>query len=193
MLINLRGTSGAGKTTVVRALMGLCPNKAIYGALGPRSPEAYALTLPSCASVFVLGPYTTPCGGCDRILPFALVPALIEKYAQQGHVVFEGLLMSTFYGAIGRLTETRGSVVMFLDTPVDVCIARVEARRAAAGNSRPLDPKLMIQKYHTIARLKERFGSRAMSVRDSDAPTTIMRLLQHTPAREERVGAVQPA
>src|SRR5262249_29980519 len=87
MLINLRGTSGAGKTTVVRALMAQCSHKAIYGALGPRLPEAYELTLPLCDPVYVIGPYLTPCGGCDRILPFALVPQLIEKYAQQGHVV----------------------------------------------------------------------------------------------------------
>jgi thymidylate kinase len=182
MLINVRGTSGAGKTTVVRNLMAQCSHQALHGALGPRLPEAYELTLPLCDPVFVLGPYLTPCGGCDRILPFALVPQLIEKYAAQGHVVFEGLLMSTFYGAIGRLLmETRDSVVLFLTTPLDVCIARVEARRRAAGNFRPFDPKLLTQKHATIARLKDKFGARAMSVSDRDATATIMRLLQHTP------------
>jgi thymidylate kinase len=180
MLINVRGTSGAGKTTVVRALMAQCSHKAIYGVL-PRLPEAYELTLPRCDPVFVIGPYLTPCGGCDRIQPFALVPQLIEKYARQGHVVFEGLLMSTFYGAIGKLMEMWDSVVMFLDTPLELCIERVEARRRAAGNFRPFNPKLLAQKYATIARQKDKFGARAMSVSDSDATATIMRLLQHTP------------
>ena len=157
--------------------MAQCSHKAIYGVLGARLPEAYELTLPLCDPVYVIGPYLTPCGGCDRILPFALAPQLIEKYAQQGHVVFEGLLMSTFYGAIGRLMETRDSVVMFLDTPLELCIERVEARRRAAGNFRPFNPKLLTQKHATIGRLKDKFGARAMSVSDSDATETIMRLL----------------
>jgi hypothetical protein len=173
MLINLRGTSGAGKSTIVRALMAQCSHKAIYGALG-RLPEAYAL----CAGqAFVIGPYTTECGGCDRVLPFALVPQLIQRYAQQGHVVFEGLLISTCYGVIGRLLEAHDSRLLFLDTPLEVCIARVEARRRAAGNFRPFNPKLLIEKYNTITRLKGKFGSRAMSVSARDASATIMRLL----------------
>src|SRR5262249_15014544 len=101
MLVNLRGTSGSGKSTVVRKLMAQCMRKPIYDMFGLRQPEAYKLTLPQPA--FVIGPYTKRpnlCGGCDRILPFALVPQLIEKYAQHGHVVFEGLLIATCYGVI---------------------------------------------------------------------------------------------
>jgi hypothetical protein len=169
MLINVRGTSGSGKSTAVLGLLAQCPHKPIYGALG-RLPEAYAL----CAQpVFVIGPYTSNCGGCDRILPFALVLQLIEKYAKQGDVVFEGLLMSTFYGDIGRLMETQDSVVMFLDTPLEVCIARVKARRGG----RPFNPKLLTQKHGTIARLKDKFGARAMSASDRDATAAIMKLL----------------
>jgi len=182
MLINLRGPSGSGKSTAVLGVLAQCPHRPIYGALG-RLPEAYAL----CARpVFVIGPYTTHCGGCDRILPFALVPQLIERYAALGHVVFEGLLMSTFYGAIGRLLmEARDAAVLFLNTPVETCIARVEARRRAAGNVRPFNSKLLAQKHATIARLKPKFGTRAVSVSDRDATAIIMRLLstsaQHTP------------
>jgi thymidylate kinase len=175
MLINLRGCNGAGKSTVIRTLMAQCPHKAIYGVLGPRLPEAYALMLPQ--PVFVIGPYTTDCGGCDRILPFALVPQLIEKYAHQGHVIFEGLLIATCYGVIGKLMEAHESVVMFLDTPLRVCIERVKARRATAGNFRPFNPKLVAQKYATIARLKHKFGPRAMWVSDCDAVATIMQIL----------------
>jgi hypothetical protein len=170
MLINLRGTSGSGKSTAVLGLLVQCPHKRIYGALG-RLPEAYAL----CAQpVFVIGPYVSNCGGCDRILPFALVPQLIEKYAQRGDVVFEGLLLSTFYGEVGRMMERRDAAVMFLDTPLEVCIARVKARRGG----RPFNPKLLTQKHATIARLKDKFGARALLVSDRDATATIMRLLR---------------
>jgi hypothetical protein len=185
MLINIRGTSGAGKTTVVRALMAQCPHEPIYGVLGPRSPEAYKLR---SAPVFIIGPYTTPCSGCDRIQPFARVPRLLEQYASKGHVVFEGLLMSTFFGDVGKmLMEAQDSAVLFLNTALETCIARVEARRAAAGNFRPFNPGGTIQKHATIMRLRERFGGRAMSVSDRDAPATIMRLLAITPDSGERV------
>jgi thymidylate kinase len=177
VIINVRGTSGAGKTTVVRSLMAQCPHQAILGVLGLRLPEAYELKLPRCEPVYIIGPYLTPCGGCDRILPFALIPTLIEKYAQQGHVLFEGMLIATCYGVIGQLLmETPDSTVLFLDTPLDVCIARVKARRRAAGNLRPFNPKLLAQKHATIARLKDKFGTRAISVSDRDATATIMRL-----------------
>jgi hypothetical protein len=49
--------------------------------------------------------------------------------------------------------------------------------RRAAGNFRPFNPKLLIEKYNTIARLKGKFGPRAMVVSDSDAVATIIRLL----------------
>jgi hypothetical protein len=97
MLINLRGTSGSGKSTAVLGLLAQCPHKPIYGALG-RLPEAYGL--------------------CAR--------------------------------------------------PV----------RGAAGNFRPFNPNLLTQKYHTISKLKDKFGDRAVSVSDRDATATIMRLLR---------------
>ena len=184
MLINLRGTSGSGKTNAVLGVLAQCAHKPIYGALG-RLPEAYAL----CAGqAFVIGPYTSECGGCDRILPFALVPQLIQKYAQQGHVVFEGLLISTCYGVIGRLLEAHDSRLLFLDTPLEVCIARVKARRAAASNFRPFNLNLLTQKHATIARLKDKFGTRAMSVSDSNATATIMRLLPDSGEHVRRRG-----
>src|SRR5262245_48356036 len=149
MLINLRGTSGSGKSTVVRNLMAQTGCKPIYGALGLRLPEAYQLKLPQ--PVYVLGPYTTACGGgCDQVQPFALIPEMIERYAKRGCVIFEGLLMSTFFGEVGRLLmETGDSAVMFLDTPLRICIDRVKARRRAAGNFRPFNSNLLAQKYAT--------------------------------------------
>ena len=56
-------------------------------------------------------------------------------------------------------------------------IKRVKARRRAAGNLRPFNPKLLAQKYDQIARLKDRFGVRAISVSNHDAAAIVMRLL----------------
>ena len=108
MVINLRATNGAGKSTAIRALMEKSNVHPIFGTtFGLRCPEGYKARLPQVeADVFVLGPYTAQCGGCDRIQPYDLIPRLIEKYAVQGHLIFEGALISTCWGAIGRPTVT---------------------------------------------------------------------------------------
>jgi hypothetical protein len=68
MLINLRGTSGSSKTTIVRRLLHQWGARPIFGLLGLRAPVAYRLDrAPLDAPVYVLGPYRTSCGGCDAL------------------------------------------------------------------------------------------------------------------------------
>ena len=90
MLINLRGSSGSGKSTAIRALMEIASFRPLYGlTFGPSHPQAYVGALPGVGgNVVVLGRYDIPCGGCDAIQPFDLIPPLIEKYAARGHVIF---------------------------------------------------------------------------------------------------------
>jgi len=159
MLINLRGTFGAGKSTAVRAILDAGDARPIYGALAQR-PEAYELSLAG-EPTYVLGPYLTACGGLDAVQPYELICPLIERYAQAGNVVFEGALVSGCWGAVGRLLERYGreAIVAFLDTPVDECIRRVQARRALRGDDRPFDPTNLISKHKTIARLKQKLDA----------------------------------
>jgi len=154
--------------------------------LGPRRPEAYALA----ANTFVLGPYVTDCGGCDAVQPYELIPLLIEKYAAAGHVVFEGSLISGCWGVIGGLLERwrLDVLVLFLDTPIDECIRRVEARRLKRGDSRKFDPKHLIAKHATIARLQQKIESarlvRTLSVSSDNAPSVIQAYVQDQSANE---------
>jgi thymidylate kinase len=160
MLINLRGTHGAGKSTIVRALCNESAAQPIYGVLRQR-PEAYELTFAGKTKAFVIGPYNTPCGGCDAVQPYELICPLIEKYAAAGHVIFEGALISSCWGAVGRLMERwmREAIVVFLDTPADECVRRVKARRLQRGDGRAFDPAHLIQKHATIARLKQKLDA----------------------------------
>jgi hypothetical protein len=139
VIINIRGTHGAGKSTAVRAVMARGEVEPIYGVLGPRLPEAYELELPRVeVPIFAIGPYTSPCGGCDRISSNEIIMTLIRKYAEHGHALFEGALISSTYGAVGALLERWGkdSVFVFLSTPLEECLRRVEARRGRERDER---------------------------------------------------------
>jgi len=141
ILIKIHGTSGAGKTTAVRDVMEYSTETIPLG-LNPKRPEAYKLTLPGIIfPVYVLGPYENTCGGMDGVATQRDQIELIERYAACGNVIYEGLLMSTFYGGLGMAMEKYGRkhIWAFLDTPIEVCIERIKARRLAAGNLKPLN------------------------------------------------------
>ena len=180
LIINIRGTHGAGKTSVIRALLAQGQPQPLYGALGPRRPEAYALA----GNTFVLGPYESICGGCDAIQPYALIAPLIEKYAAAGDVIFEGSLIASCWGTVGALLERwkRGAIILFLDTPVDECIRRVRTRRLERGDSRPFNPANLIAKHATVARLKQKITAagivRTQTVSCESAASVVINILE---------------
>ena len=179
-IISLRGTHGSGKSTIVRSLLDANDARPIYGALGQR-PEAYEVILAG-KPAFIIGPYNSPCGGCDAVQPYALIPQLIEKYASAGSVIFEGALISSCWGAVGQLLERWGreAIVAFLATSVDECIRRVEERRAQRCDARPFDPKNLIHKFEAITRLKLKLDAADIvkTVTISDAADLLVLLTQ---------------
>jgi len=140
MIIKIHGTSGAGKTTLVRDIFDDA-NK--ITRIGPvKRPEAYKVEHPALKRpLYVLGPYENKCGGMDGVTSVERQIELIEKYADEGHVLYEGLLLSTYYGKLGAITEKWGSrhIFAFLNTPIDECIRRVKIRRAERGELKPLN------------------------------------------------------
>jgi len=157
LIIKVHGTSGAGKTTAVRDLMEfgevtpLGPN--------PKRPEAYRLVVQSLTSpVYILGPYENTCGGMDGVTSVDEQIRLIHEYAGQGHVIYEGLLLSTYFGKIGLEMQQygRNHIWAFLDTPIEVCIERIKARRLAAGNTKPLNERNTRERIKPILSLKAR-------------------------------------
>jgi hypothetical protein len=185
MIISLRGTNGSGKSTVIRALLSQCGSKPIYGALGHRLPEAYRLSVPRVKTdTFLLGPYTTECGGCDRLIPFELIPRLIENYAAKGHVIFEGVIVASMYGQVGRLLERWGkqAVLLMLETSLDECVARVRGRRSGRGDTRVFDPSHLARKFEAVRRVGERAQAdgilRVETVADTDAVKLMITMLQ---------------
>jgi hypothetical protein len=179
MIVNVRGSHGAGKSTVIRAVMQRGIAEPIYGLLGPRLPEAYEVTLPGAAvPTYVIGPYRTPCGGCDQIKHNETVMALVGNYAGRGHVLFEGVLISSAYGAVGTFLERwgRSAVFVFLDTPLEECLRRVEARRGRERDERLI--RNVTGKFRSGARVYERIISegkmRAILSSSQEAPEIII-------------------
>lgn len=157
MIISVRGTNGSGKSTLVRGLIAAsksAPRK-FYGVLGPRMTEALGLKVQGVKKpVYTLGSYHVESGGADQIQPYDLILELLEKYAALGHVVFEGVLVSSSYGRVGRLMEQWGqqAVMAFLATSLEDCLKNVQKRRDGRGDKRPFDPANATSKYHSIVK-----------------------------------------
>lgn len=160
MIIKIHGTSGSGKTTTVRELMGRSVTNPVplWDYSGKR-PEAYEILLPGVKTpVYILGPYTAVCGGMDSIADDDEKIRLLRHYADLGHVVYEGLLSSEYYGRLGLASERYGDdhIFAFLDTPIEVCIERVKERRLKRGNTKPLDETNTRNRVKKIEALKNK-------------------------------------
>lgn len=152
MIISLRGTHGSGKSTVIKTLL------TRYNATeipGEKKPDGYWFNVSWLDNpVYVIGSYRTACGGCDSIQPYSLIWPRIEDYAAKGHVLFEGALVSSSYGNIGRASEKYGNEIVFafMTTPLEVCLGRILKRRQAKGNTNPLNPKSTTEKMKNVER-----------------------------------------
>jgi deoxyadenosine/deoxycytidine kinase len=181
-IIKIHGCSGAGKTTAVRQLMDKCEDKqVIYNLSG--KVEAYKLLPLKFDPIYVLGSYENNCGGMDTVGSAKQVMNLLDRYAKIGHVVFEGLLQSTYYGEMGTHSLPWGQsyVYAFLDTPIEKCLERVEARRAEQGSKNKFNPQLTRDKHTTIQRLQKRvfgMGHRVVTLaHDSDLVEQLLRVM----------------
>lgn len=154
MIVNIRGTHGSGKSTLAAQLMAKAKSCGELEKNTKGRPFAYELSLEGLRKLlYLIGPYETACGGCDAIQPYDRIWPLVLKYAKKGHVLFEGALVSSSVGEIGRAMAARKDcVVCLLDTPVEVCLARIQSRREARGDTRPLNPKNTVAKHEAVAR-----------------------------------------
>lgn len=140
IIINVRGTHGSGKSTLVRSVLNRYPNTHLGTG---KKPDGYKVSIPWLPDpLYVVGSYETACGGCDGIQPYSLIWPRVENWAASGNVLFEGALVSNSYGTIGAASEGYGDrfVFAFLDTPVDVCLTRINARRLVRGEQSPVNP-----------------------------------------------------
>lgn len=154
MIINIRGTNGSGKSTVVKTFLRRFPHTELFGALGPRRPEAYKVRIPG-HWLYVVGPYQAITGGIDSLpLSAEEIVALLEKYRKIGDVIFEGVVISTYHGKIGEwlVTHKRVALVIYLDTSLKDCLEGLAVR-----GSEPRGTKNVEAKIKMIERTRQRF------------------------------------
>ncbi len=153
MIVKLHGTSGAGKTTLARAfLKNPVPFKNEKGKI-----EGYRCEGPFGGALYILGSYENVCGGCDGLSASRQIE-LLHEYAPKGDLIYEGLLASEYYGKLGEASERyrRDHVFAFLDTPIELCIERVKARRIVMGNNKPFNEVNTRERIKKIEALKRK-------------------------------------
>lgn len=175
MIIQIRGTSGSGKTTVMRQLMAKYgPWKAVTGSesgLADYEKRKKPLYYESRENnLVVLGHYESTCGGCDNIGSARAVAELIHsgEFSWYPRILCEGLLLSE---DVKWSKEMDDLVAVFLTTPLDRCLRQVAQRRQEAGNDEPLNPKNTENRVAVIERARQRLLAEAAQVKCIQCPS----------------------
>jgi thymidylate kinase len=162
MIINLRGTSAAGKTTIVRRLIEKHDSKPLYGFLGWRQPEAIKLARPK-RDLFALGPY--PASGCDAVVSALGVKGvlhLLEKYSARGDIVFESLIVSSMFGAVGAWLRDHPPAIIAV---LDVTLAEARAGLSERQGNQQRTAKTQKDHHYRTLRTADRMRAAGMDIR----------------------------
>lgn len=164
-VIKLGGCNGSGKTSVAKAVMALTDALPATWKGTRKSPNHYVGNFQG-HEVLILGSYESVCGGMDTISDkeerFKMVEWAVKSAAKDSIIFFEGLMTGKTYGALGALSEKHAGkgtpwLYAFMDTPFEVCVERVLARRQAAGNNAEFDPeRTMRSTFNSCQHLAEK-------------------------------------
>ena len=190
-IINIRGTNGSGKSTIVYEIMKKF-GRVAYNDKKTGKTWAYRIPQPhSKRRLYVLGRYTTACGGCDTFVTkngvkgVDLVSEGLRKLSKLGDVIFEGIIVSGVAGRwvdLAHELEEAHFIFGVLDTPLETCIKRVKTRRKARGTTKPFNPKNLSEKYkstHSCGRFLERAGMDVRQLDHKRAVETVLEWLAH--------------
>lgn len=109
--------------------------------------------------LYVIGSYASTCGGCDTIPSVTEVAAQLTELMEDPApklVVYEGLMISHMIGTVGATVKPYGvrHVMGFLDTPLEVCLKRVQDRRDARGAKKPFNSSNTIKDHANVKRCR---------------------------------------
>lgn len=178
--INIRGTGGSGKSTLVRRLIDLYPNHAhlmeekrkrpmatVHWFKDARRVDGSGLYDERPGGLFVPGHYETDCGGCDTVKTVDKVYDLVRTSAlgDGNNVLYEGIMVMddvTRAVQFDRDLKKVGSklIVVSLTTTIEDCLAGIRARRGPEKEAaKPLNEKntrnRMKAQVNSLHRLKQ--------------------------------------
>jgi phosphoglycolate phosphatase-like HAD superfamily hydrolase len=171
VIINIRGTSGSGKTHLVRQIMAEYPTKLRHKVEGRKQPIGYVMAHPERRSLAIIGHYETACGGCDTIAKMETIFELVKESASRGmDVIFEGLLISADVNRhvdLHQWAQENGQEleVVALTTELQECLDSVNARRKARNpDLPPVKEKNTISKFNGVKKSLERLRAAEVPV-----------------------------
>jgi hypothetical protein len=170
-MVNIRGTSGAGKSHLVRRVMGAYATRSEVTTEGRKQPLRYVLTSPlTPRPLWVLGHYNTACGGCDTIkTPDQVYDLVREGHAQGADVLYEGIMVQDDVRRCIEVTQALEPVnVVWLSTPIEECLSGVRERRVARGDERPLNEKNTRERARRLAGTVRRLRGAGVPVSELD-------------------------
>lgn len=169
MIVQLRGTSGSGKSTAMTRIMEMMGGWQGVTVPGRKKPQLYHCVEAGWdkMKVTVLGHYESPCGGCDTVGSAAAVYDLIRE-VRDGNggvpILCEGLLLSEDTKWALKLKEDGEDVrCLFLTTPLAKCLEQIKGRREAAGNTKPLNEGNTTNRVAVIERARRKLLEAGMS------------------------------
>lgn len=180
MIIQVRGTNGSGKTTVVRRVMQSVGDWDAVKVANRRQPLYYK-SIDCPKQVVALGHYETATGGCDTIPKAKDVYDLAASFDEPTVVLMEGIFLSEDTKWTKLLAEKHTVHALFLTTPLDQCVRQVLSRRAEGGNDKELDPTRMTRRFHDIERCRRKMvelGLNARRVSSDQAVRVTLNLLE---------------
>lgn len=137
-VINIRGTNGSGKSFLLRRWMvynNARPQPQRNNLLGGSSLSAPAEWYQLEDGGIVIGCYDQDCGGCDRIKTTEAVREAIQsaRARKPKYVIFEGVIISTVFESWHEFSKKIGGMLwVYLDTPLAVCLERIQQRNRGA-------------------------------------------------------------
>lgn len=157
-LVYVHGTNGSGKSTLARKVATAAGGFVSVHALPDNRKARFTLTR---RTVMFAGAYGTACGGVDGIHPYSETLRVLR-----GDYSFfaEGLVtpgLETCQRMAGMFDQ---HLFIALATPLEQCVANVQARRDRAGNTKPYDPTNLYKKQRSVDSWGKRLAEAGLQV-----------------------------
>lgn len=171
-VINIRGTSGSGKTTIVKKIMDQYTAVESVFREGRKRPLYYICRKLRHKDLAVLGAYENDCGGCDTITETDETFKLVGDLSAAGHdVLFEGLLLSGLVTRFVMLNSLVPLKTVVLNTSLEDCLAAVNQRRLGKWERdpkgeppAPVNPKNTVDKFRSVISSMKTLKEKGVSV-----------------------------